>query len=117
MDEGAPIAYPLVQKGIPVLSSDGQEVGTVHHVVAAPEQDIFHGLVIDTPAHGRRFVEAAEVASLHERGADLGIDAAAVASLPEPGGGAPAYVEDPAETHWEHWARRLTLRRDWREQD
>ena len=33
-----------------MLASDGEQVGTVHHVVAAPEKDIFHGLVITTPA-------------------------------------------------------------------
>ena len=54
-------------------------------MLAAPEKDIFHGLVIDTPGHGLRFVEAADVASLHEHGVDLRIDAAAAQSLPAPG--------------------------------
>ncbi|HEV2943633.1 MAG TPA: hypothetical protein VGX26_00770, partial [Solirubrobacteraceae bacterium] len=68
MDEGLPIAYEVLEKGVAVLSSDGEQVGTVHHVVAVPEKDIFHGLVISTSQHGRRFVEAASVASLHEHG-------------------------------------------------
>jgi hypothetical protein len=114
MDEGLPIAYPVLEKGVPVLSCDGEQVGTVHHVVAAPEEDIFHGLVISTTDHGRRFVEAADVASLHERGVDLRIDAAAASALPEPGGGAPVYDEDPASINtWSHWAHRLTGRKDW----
>ncbi|MGO9488411.1 MAG: hypothetical protein ACLQBB_05200 [Solirubrobacteraceae bacterium] len=117
MDEGQPIAYPLLEKNVPVLASDGEQVGTVHHVVAAPEEDIFHGLVIATPDHGLRFVEAADIASLHERGVDLAIDAAAARALPQPGGGAPVYREDPAESKWEHWGRRLTLRKDWRKED
>ena len=50
VDEGLPIAYEVLEKGVPVLASDGEQVGTVHHVVAAPEKDIFHGLVIATPA-------------------------------------------------------------------
>ena len=78
VDEGLPIAYEVLEKGVPVLASDGEQVGTVHHVVAAPEKDIFHGLVIITPGRGRRFVEAADVASLHEHGVDLRIDSAAV---------------------------------------
>jgi hypothetical protein len=114
VDEGFPIAYGVVEKGIPVLASDGATVGTVHHVVAAPEKDIFHGLVIAVPGHGRRFVEAADVASLHERGVDLRIDSAQAQSLPEPGGAAPVYDEDPSETKWEHWARKASLRGDWR---
>jgi uncharacterized protein YrrD len=114
VDEGLPIAYEVLEKGVPVLASDGEQVGTVHHVVAAPEKDIFHGLVIATPHHGRRFVQAADVSSLHERGVDLRIDSQAAASLPEPGGGAPVYDEDPAAINtWSHWAHRLTLRKDW----
>jgi len=58
-------------------------------------------------------VEAADVASLHERGVDLRIDSAQAHGLPEPGGGAPVYDEDPSETKWEHWARKASLRGDW----
>jgi hypothetical protein len=118
MDEGAPIAYQVLDKGVPVLSSDGAQIGTVHHVVAAPEEDIFHGLVISWDGGGRRFVEAADVASLHEHGVDLRIDSAAAQSLPEPGGGAPVFDEDPGAINtWSHWAHRLTGRKDWRRRD
>ncbi len=115
MDEGLPIAYEVLEKGVPVLTSDGTQVGTVHHVVAAPQQDIFHGLVIAVPGSGRRFVEAADVASLHEHGVDLRIDSEAAASLPEPGGGAPVYDEDPGEMKgWHHWIHLAGLRGDWK---
>lgn len=115
MDEGLPIAYQVLESGIPVLASDGEQVGTVHHVVAAPQQDIFHGIVISTPAHGKRFVEAADVESLHERGVDLRIDSAAAQSLPEPGGGAPVFGEDPGEMKgWSHWKHLATGRGDWK---
>ena len=118
MDEGNPIAYEVLEKGVAVLASDGQQVGTVHHVVAAPEQDIFHGLVISTPDHGRRFVEAAAVASLHERGVDLRIDSAAAQGLPEPGGGSAVFDEDPGEMKgWRHWVHLATLRGDWKRED
>jgi len=105
VDEGFPIAYEVLEKGVPVLASDGEQVGTVHHVVAAPEQDIFHGLVISTPGHGLRFVEAADVASLHERGVDLRIDATDADALPEPHGGAPAWrMNEPGvkPSRWKH---------------
>jgi sporulation protein YlmC with PRC-barrel domain len=113
MDEGLPIAYPLLEKGVPVITSDGEQVGTVHHVVAAQEQDIFHGLVISTTRLGLRFVPAEDVASLHEHGVDLRIDAAEVAALPVPGGGAPSYTEDPEMSKWSHWSHRLSGRNDW----
>jgi len=114
MDEGQPVAYPLLDRGVTVISSDGEEVGTVHHVVAASEQDIFHGLVIETARLGQRFVPAEDVASLHERGVDLRIDAAAVAALPHPGGAAPEYSEDPSESKWEYWAHRVMKKGEWR---
>ena len=118
MDEGLPIAYEVLEKGVPVLASDGQGVGTVHHVVAAPREDIFHGLVISLDGHGRRFVVADDVASLHERGVDLRIDSAAARSLPEPGGGAPVYDEDPGEMKgWQHWTHLLGMRGDWKRED
>src|ERR1700722_320519 len=111
MDEGQPIAYEVLEKGVPVLASDGAEVGTVHHVVAAVEQDIFHGLVITTSGRDRRFVPAEDVAALHERAVELRIDSAAAAALSAPGGGAPVFDEDPGEMKgWEHWLKKVTMR-------
>lgn len=114
VDEGLPVAYEMLEKDVPVLSSDGQQVGTVYHVVMASEKDIFHGMVISTPEHGRRFVEAADVAALHEHGVDLRVDSTAVQSLPEPGGGAAVYDEDPGEMKgWHHWTHLAAMRGDW----
>ena len=113
-DEGLPIAYRVLERGVRVLSSDGDEVGTVDHVVAAEQQDIFHGVVMSSPRLGQRFVPAEDVASLHEGGVDLRIPASEIAELPAPGGAAPQYTEDPAESKWEYWARRLGRKRDWK---
>jgi sporulation protein YlmC with PRC-barrel domain len=119
MDEGLPIAYEVLDADVPVYSSDGEMVGTVDHVVAAPQEDIFHGIVISTGS-GKRFVAGADVASLHERGADLRIDAAAIDELPEPHGAAPARrVLDPGvkPSRWKELVDMVTLRRpgrrDW----
>jgi hypothetical protein len=109
MDEGLPIGYPLLEKDVPVYAADGDEVGKVDHVVAAPELDIFHGIVMRVEK-GRRFVPAESVASLHERGVDLSIDAAAVAALPEPHGGAPVWRADAPgikPTAWRHFVDRI----------
>jgi hypothetical protein len=83
--------------------------------VSAPEKDIFHGIVITTLAKDVRFVEAADVASLHEHGVDLKIDFAAAQSLPQPAHAAPVYTEDPsAPVHkWTHLVNRMTGRNDW----
>jgi hypothetical protein len=119
MDEGLPIAYEVLEDGVTVYSSDAESVGTVDHVVAAPEEDIFHGIVMRTSA-GRKFVAADEIASLHERGVDLRIDAAAVGGLPEPHGAAPERrVNEPGvkPSRWKDVLDRLTgaapHRRDW----
>jgi hypothetical protein len=114
VDEGLPIAYQMLDAGVPVLASDGEQVGTVGSVLSAPEEDVFHGLLIETPAHGIRFLEASAIASIHERGVDLKIDSAAAQSLPPPEHKAPVYDEDPAQqTKWSHWVRLLTGRNDW----
>jgi hypothetical protein len=113
VDEGLPTAYPLLQGGVPVYARGALQVGTVHHVVAALEQDIFHGLVISTPRLGRRFVPAEDVAELNERGVHLRLGLDAVAELPAADRSAAVYDEDPAARTWEHWARRLAERGGW----
>jgi hypothetical protein len=116
MDEGQPISYEVLHEGIPVYSSDGQRVGTVGSVLSAPEEDIFHGLLIYDDAKDVRFVEASSIASLHEQGVDLRLDAAAARELPRPEHPAPVFSEDPAEMgRWQHWVHKLTRRGyDWK---
>lgn len=109
MDEGFPIAYQVLDKDVPVYASGGEPVGTVHHVVAAPDQDIFHGIVMSV-GHSQRFVAADQIASLHERGVDLSIDDAEASALPEPHGGAPVYRDNEpgAKPHgWSHFVNRV----------
>jgi PRC-barrel domain len=123
VDEGLPIAYEVLEDGIPVFASGGEQIGTVAHVVAAPEEDIFHGIVIDVGG-GRRFVAADQVASLHERGVDLRIDAAAAAALPEPHGGAPAWRDVEPGVKPSKWQRLVDVvtgkdprARNWEQED
>jgi len=104
MDEGLPVAYEVLEKGVPVYASGGEQVGTVDHVVCAASLDIFHGVVMRCTA-GRRFVAADQVASLHERGVDLRIDAAAAAALPAPHGGAPVWRDLEPGVKPSRWER------------
>jgi hypothetical protein len=97
-----------------VLASDGEQVGTVGSVLCAPEEDVFHGLLINTPQHGIRFLEAGAIASIHEHGVDLRIDSEACQRLPAPEHKAPVYDEDPSrQERWRHWVRLLTGGSDW----
>ena len=67
---------------------------------------------------------ADQVASLHEHGVDLRIDAAAAAALPEPEGGAVALrLREPGvkPSRWTHILDRVSgkdsRQRDWTEED
>ena len=93
VDEGPLISYEVLEKDVPVYAAGGAVVGKVDHVVAAPELDIFHGIVMRTDG-GRRFVPADKVVALHEHGVDLRLDEAAAAALPEPHGAAPVWRDN-----------------------
>jgi hypothetical protein len=84
-DLGHAISYLVAKRGIPVFSSDGQKLGRVIKVLAAPEANMFDGIDFDTSwgPGGRRFVDAPEVDVIYERGVVLKIDAAAAESLPK----------------------------------
>jgi hypothetical protein len=83
-DLGAPASYLTLEEGAPVLSSDGQELGKVEHVLADPSVDVFDGVVLDTGSGGRRFVDASQIDEIYEGGVVLGIDGSAAERLPEP---------------------------------
>jgi hypothetical protein len=92
MTEGLPESWEALEPGTPVFASDGARVGEVKEVLAAPEEDIFEGIICKTE-HGDRFVDWEIIGSMHERGVDLKIDGpAAAANLPEPKS-APAVME------------------------
>jgi hypothetical protein len=123
MDEGLPIAYQVLEKGVPVYASGGESVGSVDHVVMAPAEDIFHGIVVRIGTT-RRFVAAEQVQTLHEHGVDLRLDAAAAAELPEPHGAAPAWRDREPGVKPSRWKELLGMvsgarphGQDWTEDD
>src|SRR3954465_9538873 len=83
-DLRAPLAYIAVEQGTPIYSSDGQQLGTLEHVLADVDADVFDGIIIDTSLGpgGWRFVDAPEVEEIHERGVLLKIDAATADQRP-----------------------------------
>ena len=83
-DDGHAVHYTALERGTPVISSDGQEVGKVVEVLDNVPEHIFDGLVIQTPGGERRFVDAPEVARTAERAVTLNITAAECADLPPP---------------------------------
>jgi uncharacterized protein YrrD len=87
MDLGDPTSYLVLADGTPVYSSDGEQVGTVEHVLADSNADVFDGVIVDMRAGpgGHRFADAEQVSAIHERGVVLSVDAAGAHALPEPG--------------------------------
>ena len=112
-DLGAPTSYLTCAKGVPVFSSDGERLGRVVRVMAAPEANMFDGIVFDTTAGpgGHRFVDAPEVGQIYEGGVMLKIDAATAAKLPSPSANPGALSVNPADLVG--GGSRGSLRRAW----
>jgi hypothetical protein len=70
VDEGHAISYKVLRRGTPVRSADGVQLGTVRRVEEAKRENIFDGIVIETPK-GTCFVDAPEVARIAERAVTL----------------------------------------------
>jgi hypothetical protein len=85
-DYGEPASYLTLKEGCAVVSSDGQKVGTVQHVLADEEDDIFDGIVIDCELGpgGMHFVDAPQVSECFERAVQLKLPASEVTELPKP---------------------------------
>jgi hypothetical protein len=92
-DLGAPASYLVLREGTPVYDRSGSRVGKVEHVLADEPQDVFHGLIIGTPA-GHRFARADLVDGLYERGAIVAVPAA---GLPTPSADPPARLVEEDE--------------------
>ena len=84
IDDGHAVHYTALERGIPVISSDGEEIGKVVEVLDNYREHIFDGLVIETASGERKFVDAPEVARTAERAVTLAITSAEAASLGPP---------------------------------
>ena len=69
-----------------MISSDGEDVGKVLHVLADEEEDVFDGIVVDVKLGpgGHRFVDAPQVSECREGAVIISVPAAEVEKLPEP---------------------------------
>ena len=100
MDLGEPGSYLTLEAGVPVYSSDGEPLGTVEHVLAEEDADVFDGIVIDVSGWaggGHRFVDAPEVDRIHERGVVLSLPASEAERLREPSESPAALGANPAD--------------------
>lgn len=99
MDLGNPISYKVLAAGTKVYSSDDAEVGRVVHVLAADDEDVFDGIVIDETAGpgGHRFADADQIDAIYEHGVVLSVDAAGAKQLHEPSENPAVLRGDPAD--------------------
>src|SRR3954447_22071626 len=88
----------VLEPGTDVVSSDGERVGKVEHVLADADADIFDGLVVDLESGpgGVHFADSEQVEEIYERAVVLTVPAARCGQLPKPGP-APAVMEHHGE--------------------
>jgi hypothetical protein len=96
-DLGDPTSYLTLERGTPVYDASGELIGKVEHVLAAPEEDVFDGLILDVTMGlgGLRFADADQVEEIHEHGVKLKV---AVEDLHDPEPNPAVMREDPADT-------------------
>lgn len=104
-DDDHQIGYQALPRGVPVLTSDGVQLGTVHRVQDNAREHIFDGIVVKTDK-GRVFVDAPEVARITLRQVTLTIDATDAQHLPEHRGMFGA-METNLKRSGRRWRRRL----------
>lgn len=92
MTEGTPISYQAAVRGTPVLSSSGNKIGTLEHVLEVRDLDLFEGIVIATH-HGLRFVDAEHIGKITTTHIESSLDDEQAAQLPAPAG-PPVYSVD-----------------------
>ena len=100
------IGYKALPRGVPVHTSDGVQLGTVHRVLDNEREHIFDGIVVRTPA-GLRFVDAPEVARITVNRVTLTIDAEEAQNLPIHRG-LRGSLETHAKRTGRRWKRRLS---------
>ncbi len=82
---GQPISYEALATGTPVLTASGTEFGTVAHVLADENLDLFDGIVVKTH-RGIRFVDRDRIDSITTTAVRTTIADPDVDALPKPDG-------------------------------
>ena len=103
-DDEHQIGYKALQRGVPVFTSDGVELGRVHRVQDNEREHIFDGILVST-SRGRVFVDAPEVARITVSRVTLTIDAEEAKDLPTHRG-----FRGTLETHAKRTGRRWKRR-------
>lgn len=87
-EDGRPVAYSALEKGVPVISQSGRRFGTVDRVLDDSKGDILHGIVVATGA-GPRFVARDYIERITTTQVKCSLTDEQVSELPEASGPAP----------------------------
>ena len=79
-DLGASVSFSSIRPGLPVLSKEGEQVGSVHVVVG--DDSTLDALVINED-EGLRVVDRKKIHAVHEHGVVLMLGTKACHALPE----------------------------------
>jgi hypothetical protein len=91
-DPAEPVSYEGVPTGVPLLSSTGQEFGTLAKVLEIPSEDLFDGVIVKTD-HGHRFVDRDQIVEITTQYIKCDLSDEQCSDLPEPSG-SPVYDAD-----------------------
>lgn len=101
------VAWTETPYRAPVLDRSGQRIGTTESLLGDEQEDIFHGIAISGPHHGRPVVvPAAHVTRITSEHVETDLDEAGVAGL-----------EPYQEERWYHlgWGGLFRRRPEWRQ--
>jgi hypothetical protein len=84
-DDAQPVSYEGVPLGVPLLSSSGEQFGTLSKVLELPSEDLFDGVIVKI-GHEDRFVDRDQITEITTEYIKCDLDDAAIASLPAPSG-------------------------------
>ena len=107
MTEEQVVSWRAIVAHIPVIASDGKEVGKVLDVAALPEEDIFHGIVVKSSKGGKHFeIPAARIKKITEKHVVTDLTENDVAAL-----------QPYREEHWFHigWGGLFRKHPEWEE--
>ena len=110
-DLGSPSSWLAAQRGLPVISGEGDPVGEVLHVLGDTGEDVFDGLVIESSvgSGGARFVDASDVDEFFEGAVQLRLTTGACGSRLRPTenpGSIEAHGDSPPPGHIQRRLRR-----------
>jgi uncharacterized protein YrrD len=82
MRDNDPVSWRGLVYNTPVVTADGNKVGTVHEVLGSDAEDIFHGIRLANGRHHDVMLAASDITSMSHSAIVTSLSADDVAALP-----------------------------------